>query len=59
VLAALGRVAGAEGLRAWLATLDGQVLAEPARLVAPDGPPAQLFRALRSRAFPWWTRVLP
>jgi hypothetical protein len=59
VLAALGRAGPVEALRGWLAALDVEVLADPARLTASDGAPARTFRALRSRAFPWWTRVLP
>lgn len=59
VLAALARAGTADALRAWLAALDAEVLAEPARLTASDGSAARTFRALRSRAFPWWSRVLP
>lgn len=58
-LAALGRAAALHGFDAWLLSLPEGPLAQPASLIGAGGLPAAWFSALRSKAFPWWTRVLP
>lgn len=59
LLAALGRAGSAEAIDAWLRGLDLAALGEPARLATDEGFAGTAFRALRGKAFPWWTRVLP
>jgi hypothetical protein len=60
VLGALGGAATPEQLVAWLARQDEAPLAEPERLAGGGAAEsAAAFRALRRRAFPWWSRALP
>ncbi len=59
VLAAIALAADLPGFEAWLGALGPEPLAEPDRLSAPGSLAAAWFSSLRSRAFPWWTRVLP
>jgi hypothetical protein len=59
VLAALGASGSAEDLGAWLAHRTDEELDDPAGLVANDGFPAEAFRRIRTRGFPWWSRMLP
>lgn len=59
VLGALGLAAEDPALAAWLGGLSQDVLGTPAGLAEPTTMPGAWFAALRARAFPWWTRVLP
>lgn len=58
-LAALERAADDAALGPWLASLPQAVLTAPEGLADPATLPGAWFAALRARAFPWWTRVLP
>jgi len=58
VLAALAAAAPPPELAAWLDQRAESELDDPARLLAEDGFPAEAFRRVRARGFPWWTRVL-
>ncbi|MFM8978905.1 MAG: hypothetical protein ACKOSS_00345 [Planctomycetia bacterium] len=59
LLAALAQAGSADELAAWLDERADGELAEPATLVADSGFPAEAFRRIRTRGFPWWSRMLP
>lgn len=58
VLAALAKAGTREELAAWLDERSDAELAEPQVLVAEAGFPADAFRRIRTRGFPWWSRML-
>ncbi len=58
VLAALAAAAPPTELGVWLDERAESELDDPARLLAEEGFPAEAFRRVRARGFPWWSRVL-
>lgn len=58
VLAALAQAGTPAELAAWLDERADGELADPAALVADSGFPAEAFRRIRTRGFPWWSRML-
>jgi hypothetical protein len=58
VLAALQAAGTAEELGAWLAERGDAELSDPQQLTDGDGFPAEAFRRIRTRGFPWWRRML-